>query len=426
MGRAWNVDRLTRLDNSPAAMDNTHAQTVRSDWGVIAWAVGGGIVAALHVGKGPPALPLLRADLDLSLVAAGFVVSVFNALGMLFALPMGVLADRLGRRHLLGAGFLFLAVGGIGGAMAGTLPLLLLSRFVEGVGFIAVIVSAPAIIVAAAQGRDRPLALSLWSVFMPAGMTVALVAAPPILGAVGWRGLWLVIAGCAAAAFVGVLRATARVALPEAVIGKPLALVMQTLNRSGLRWLALAFAAYAFQWVSLMVWLPTFLTADLGAAPATAALLTALVVAVNVPSNVLGGWLLRRGAARVVLIGGGSVIMGLCGWGIFTDGLADLLRFALCLVFSFVAGVIPASLFAGTPVHAASPGHMAAANGLLMQGSNFGQFIGPPLVAAAVAAVGGVWTGAALPLVAGAILTLAAGLMAGRAEARLPARPLRP
>ena len=59
---------------------------------------------------------------------------------------------------------------------------------------------------------------------------------------------------------------------------------------------------------------------------------------------------------------------------------------------------------------------MGAATGMLMQGSNLGQFVGPSLVAAAVAAAGGAWTGALAPLIGGAVLTMAAGLLAGHVE----------
>lgn len=388
----------------------------RSDWPVIAWAVAGGIVAALSVGKVPPAMPGLRADLALSLVQGGFVVSVFNTLAMVLGLAVGVLADRLGRRRLLAAGFACLAGGGLAGALSDGLAVLLASRLVEGVGFILVAVSSPAIVIAAATARDRALALSLWSVFTPAGMALALLAAPPLLAAVGWRGLWLAVALASLVALIGVTRATRRVVLPEALGGSPVRTVIETLGRPGLRWLALGFGAYAFQWVSLMVWLPSFLNESLGAAVGTAALLTALVVAANVPSNVLAGWLLGRGLPRVVLLVGGSAAMALAGWGIFSEALPDALRYGLCVAFSFAGGVVPASLFAGTAVHAPSPGHMGAANGLLMQGSNVGQFIGPPLVAAAVAAAGGAWTGALAPLLAGAAVAALCGLMAARAE----------
>lgn len=391
-----------------------------TDWAVVAWMVAGGIIAALHVGKVPPALPPLRDALGLTLVEAGFVVSVFNTLAMLLGLVVGVMADRLGRRRLLFAGFACLAAGGVLGALSDGRDALLLSRFVEGVGFIGVIVASPALIIGAVRPADRSLALGLWSVFTPAGMALALVIAPAVLHVASWQALWLVVAGAAGVALIGTAWATRRVALPPGGARRNvLGTVAETVARPGLRWLSLAFGAYAFQWVSLMVWLPSFLAADLGATAPVAALLTALVVAVNVPSNILAGWLLGRGASRVGLIVGGSLIMGLSGWGIFSEALPDALRFGLCLVFSFAGGVVPASLFAATPLHAPSPSHMAAANGLLMQGSNSGQFIGPPIVAASVALAGGAWSGALLPLVGGAIVAAACGLLAGRAERRL-------
>jgi hypothetical protein len=126
--------------------------------------------------------------------------------------------------------------------------------------------------------------------------------------------------------------------------------------------------------------------------------------------------LLRRGAPRRLLIVGCAALMGLSAWGIFTPSLSNETRYALCLAFSFAGGFIPASLFAGVPNHAPSPGHMGAATGMLMQGSNLGQFVGPSLVAAAVAAAGGAWTGALTPLIGGAVLTMAAGLLAGHVE----------
>jgi MFS transporter, DHA1 family, inner membrane transport protein len=388
----------------------------RTRWPVVLITVAGGIVAALHVGKVSPALPAVRSDLGLDLVQGGFVVSMFYVLGMALGLVVGVTADRLGRRLLIAAGFLFMGLGGVMGSMADGLPMLLASRFVEGIGFIGTVVAAPALVSAAASAHDRPLALSLWSIFTPAGMALALVVAPPILSGVGWRGLWLGVAALTVVAVAVIMIATRGLRMPQPPEGRPWRVAGETLVRPGLLLLSLAFGAYAFQWVTLMVWLPTFLAADMGATTTAAALLTALIVFLNIPSNVLGGLLLRRGVPRRVLIVGCAALMGLSAWGIFTPSLGNETRYALCLVFSFAGGFIPASLFAGVPNHAPSPGHMGAATGMLMQGSNLGQFVGPPFVAAAVAAAGGSWTGALAPLIGGAVLTMAAGLLAGHVE----------
>ena len=45
-------------------------------WDIVALAVFAGVVAALQVGKVPPALPEIRADLDLSLVTGDFFTTM--------------------------------------------------------------------------------------------------------------------------------------------------------------------------------------------------------------------------------------------------------------------------------------------------------------------------------------------------------------
>src|SRR5258708_18154473 len=114
--------------------------------------------------KVPPALPQLRAELGLSLVESTFIVTTFNVLGMLVGVLAGMLSDRFGRKRLALAGLVLMAVGGAVGAMVQGFTPLLLSRFVEGVGFILFAVPAPALMsTMSADARDRAKALGLWS-----------------------------------------------------------------------------------------------------------------------------------------------------------------------------------------------------------------------------------------------------------------------
>jgi len=74
------------------------------------------------------------------------------------------------------------------------------------------------------------------------------------------------------------------------------------------------------------------------------------------------------------------------------------------MIFSFVAGTIPATLFAS-----AANGQkesLGIANGMLMQGSAIGQFLGPPLIGAVVAYNSYNWAAAAIPLVLASGLTV--------------------
>jgi cyanate permease len=163
-----------------------------------------------------------------------------------------------------------------------------------------------------------------------------------------------------------------------------------------------------------MIWLPTFVIDERGASPALAALLTALMVTANAPGNLAGGWLLAHGVRRGPLIAGASAVMAACDVGMLGPYLPDGTRFLLCLTFSACAGVIPAAIFSGLALHARSPQHIATANGLVMQASQAGQFIGPIALAWLASRYGG-W-GATL----WAMLAFAAGgALCGLAVARI-------
>ncbi|HSU77483.1 MAG TPA: MFS transporter [Burkholderiales bacterium] len=346
----------------------------------------GGLVAGAYMTKVPPVLPQLRAELGLTLVEATFIVTTFNVLGMLVGVLAGVLSDRYGRRRLALGGLALLGAGGAIGAAAHDFALLLASRFVEGVGFILFAVPAPALMSALSRdARERAKALSIWSAYMPTGGTLALLAAPLFVAFANWRVLWLALAAAAVlAAFV--LARTVPAGPPARVAS--LRLVRESLARPGNMAMALLFACYVAQWTSIMVWLPTFL-AEHGASTAVAASATALMVLVNAPGNLAGGWLLARGVPRGMLVVAASVIAALCEIGMLLPFLPGALRFMLVLAFSACAGVIPASIFAGLPVHAPSSQHIATGNGMVLQFSNLGQFFGPLAIAWIASRYGG-------------------------------------
>lgn len=387
----------------------------KTSWPAVTTAVLVGVLAAVHVGKLPPALPLIRADLGFGLVEGGFVISLFSLVGMTLAVFLGGLADRLGRQALIILGFAALISGGVLGALAESLPMMMASRLIEGVGFISTSVALPAVVFAAAAQRDQAFVLGLWSVYTPLGMALAMLVSPLALAAIGWRGLWWAIIVLCPFAAAAVLRSMRGLHLPPATAVPFLTIAKGALTCRGFLLNALAFLGYAFQWVTLMVWLPTFLTEGLNTDLETAALITALVVLVNVAGCLLGGWLLRHGAAARSLVVVGSLVMGISAIGIFLPVLTGHLRIALCVAFSFLGGLIPPSLFNTVPRIAPAPYLVGAGNGLMMQGSALGQFIGAPLVAYAVARAGGDWAYALIPMLGGCTVTIMAALLLYRA-----------
>ncbi|MCU0804860.1 MAG: MFS transporter [Burkholderiales bacterium] len=380
----------------------------------VAAALAAGIVGAFYIGKLPAALPALKAEFSLSLVAASWVVSTFNALAVFAAPLFGLASDRVGAVRFTLFGLAAMAAGGALGALAPNETVLLASRFVEGAGFIAVVVGAPALLVAATAATRRKTILGVWSAYMPFGGSLVMLAAPFALALWGWRGLWLAIALLTVAAAAAILAARSDYAGIRSVGPRPIGAVLEPLKRPGPWWLALAFAFYTAQFSTVMVFLPTFLV-ERGVPLGTAALMTACYVAINVPGNLAGTWLLHRGVPRGGLIAATAAAMGVCAALALLPLLPDAARYAATLALSCVGGMIPAAVLSGSPVHARSPAETGGIQGLFVQGANLGQFVGPPAAAAAVSSAGN-WVAALAVLGTAAALAIVAGLMAARHE----------
>jgi len=376
----------------------------------------GGLACGAFMGKVPPALPGMRAELGLTLVESGFIATMINLLGAAVGMLMGLLCDRFGHKRLGLAGLAIMAAGGFLGAAARGYSVLLLSRFLEGAGFILFTVTGAALINAAvATPRDRNRAMGLWTAYMPGGAALAMLAAPVAMAAIGWRGYWSALSVAALACAALVWRSVP--ATRAATVGT-LRLAMESLRQRGSWALAFLFMFYVAQWTSVMIWLPTFVVDVRGGSAATAAFLGAIMVLANVPGNLAGGWLLSHGVARGKLVVAASVISAACSMGMLGDGLPDAARYALVLVFSCCAGVIPASVLSGVAVHARSRDHIGTTNGMVMQTAQIGQSIAPILLAWLAAHYGG-WSVTLWAMLAFAAGCALCGLALGRIERKM-------
>ena len=376
-------------------------------WNTILFAVVAGYIAAFHVGKLPPAMPVVRAELGLSLVVGGWLVSAFAATGLALGIVAGSVADIIGHRRLTLIGLGALAAGSFAGSLAETGPFLLAARLVEGLGFLAVAVAAPSMVAQAAAAGDRALALGVWSTNVPAGIALMIVVSPLLLAGTGWRGLWQVTALVTAIWLVVLAAGTRRDVGPRQARDGALARnVRLTVSASATWLLALCFGLFTFQWLAVMIWLPTFLIEERGMGSALAAVMTAAVVAVNVPGNLIAGWLLHRRFPRWILMAGSAAAMGLAAVGIFDPDLSDRARYALCLVFSAVGGMPPTAIRAAVPSFAPTAAQVGTTNGLLVQGLNLGNVAGPPALAAVVTAAGNWESAVGLMTAAAAAMTI--------------------
>ena len=411
----------------PKATMTAPSETIeRTRWSIVTVAVLAGILGGMQIGKVAPAIPVIRADLGLDLIGAGWVASLFTASGAVLGALIGASADRLGPRRASLASLACLGLGSLWGAFAVTPGELMLGRGLESFGFIGIAVSAPRLIVGAIHPADRDLVFGIWATWVPAGMAIAISLAPLLMPAIGWRGVWFMNAGLAAAMIV-LLTLTTRPSRKggqgtSAAIGLADGLI-RVLKVRGAWLMAATFCCYSLQFLAVMAWLPSYLIEAMGLSPTAASLWTAVVVLANVIGNVGAGALLARGYGRGALLGISFAGMAVCATGIFFDWLPVEGRIAAAFLFSAVGGMIPGCLMAGAAVHAPTPVLIGVVNGLIMQGSNIGSLSGPPLLAFFVSVLGG-WHAAGWYLALPCALGIAVSLLLTRAETQKgPAGP---
>lgn len=382
-----------------------------TDWRAVAIVVAAGVIAALQVGKGIIALPMLRLDFALGLAAAGWVISIFAFLGVFLGIPAGMAVNRFGDRLTCLLGLAVLVIGGLMSALAGSYGFLLAGRTIEGIGFLLTTVAAPALLRRIVTASDRDFVFGLWSTYMPAGMALALICGA---GLAGWRVFWLVNAGLV---LLTLMAAALIIARDDDKAGEPWAKLVRdawtTYTAAGPMLVALVFTLYSLLYFALASFLPILLGERLQVSSAWAGLLSALVIAANIPGNLAAGVLLGRNlVARWTLMAISALVMGLAGIAIFLLPLPAFVILLLCVIFSGVGGLLPATAMTTAPLLVPEPRLTPMSLGLIVQGSNLGQVVGPVTVGSAVDRAG--WSAAAWPVAVAALLALFLSLLLRR------------
>ena len=365
------------------------------------YVIAAGVVAALHVGKLPPALPVLRDVLGISLLQAGFLLSLVQLAGMTLGLLTGLTVQRIGLKRSMVAGLVVLGCASALGGMANGAAWLLATRALEGLGFLWVVLPAPGLVRRLVPPERLNGMLGVWGAYMPLGASLALLIGPSVmqLGAPawGWR-IWWWLLGALALMLALLLnwrlpadpprQLSTALTQPGARHFSNRSLLGLTLRSRAVWLMALTFAMYSGQWLAVIGFLPS-IYAQAGLPGHSAAWLTAGAAAVNIVGNLAAGRWLGRGVRPLALLAAGFLAMA--GGALLAFGATahPLLQYAGVLVFSMVGGLIPATLFSLAIRLAPSLDTVSTTVGWVQQLSALGQFAGPPLVAWVAVRAGG-------------------------------------
>jgi MFS family permease len=358
-----------------------------TNWPVVLLATFAGITAALHLGKAAATLPLIRAEFGADLTLLATYVSLISVVAATTGLVFGTLTRRVGARRAGIAGLLFIAAGSAGGAVAVSVPFLLVTRVVEAIGFALTVTAMPALIQPASATKHKSLTLGIWSTWLPAGVALMMAIAWLVLDSVGWRGVFWI--GAALPIFSGLmLAAVTRRGETRGKAGLALNAVRGLFRRETML-IAGNFITFSATNLIVMAFLPTLLVDEFAMTPTDATLISFFAALTLIPGNIAGGWLLDRGYDARTLF-----LISFCGmlaaaFFLLSDWAPQEYRIISAFIFSACTGVPPSLVWSSIPTVMRTPDEAPLLSGFYYQGAGLGQLVGPILAGIAVEDFGG-------------------------------------
>ncbi len=246
-----------------------------------------------------PAFGGIVGDLGLSFTAVGGIVGLFIAGYGLAHVPGGWVAERYGMRTAMLAGIALETLGAGLTAWAPSYGVMLAARFLCGVGGSVYLGSAIGLTTAWFRNRELATANGLITgVAFTVGAALGLFGWGAIVGALGWRSALLVGAavGLATLVLVAALFPTPPEAEGDVLGGEHLgAASLRRVFGSPTLWvMGLAFLGGYGSYFSAAQLLPHYAQGSLNLTPASAELISVILLVSGVPGSFIGGWLSDR------------------------------------------------------------------------------------------------------------------------------------
>jgi len=146
-----------------------------------------GIINYLDRGTLAVANEFVRADLGLSLVEMGILLSAFSWSYALCQLPVGALVDRIGPRWLLGGGLLLWSLAQAAGGLMSSFGWFVLARVLLGVGESPQFPSAARVVSNWYPLRSRGMPTGIFNSASPLGIALAPLCLSALIAALDWR-----------------------------------------------------------------------------------------------------------------------------------------------------------------------------------------------------------------------------------------------
>ena len=360
-------------------------------WIVALATIFAGIALALVQNKVAPCMTTLQGAFGIDMATAGWLSSQFSLVGIVMAIPASIVLNKLGPKKGGIIALICAVIGSIIGVMTTSIPVLMASRVVEGVGVGLMSVIGPSIIAMWFPETKRGLPMSIWAAYQMGAQAIMFFLGGVLTTNFGWQGMWWFgLAACIVALVFYVLCVKSPrpedsfadvesedVSLAEGM-KSPYAWIMSAVT--------MLFCIGCFGFVN---WIATCWSQIFNMSEGDANMWVGYFSLGGVIAAVIVGALLNKIRNRKMF---GAIALALFGivsvWGMNMGNPMFLLPFVI--IYPFVDASFPCVLWTMTAQTVKKPELAGVALGVVSIGFNLGILLGPPIIGAVVDAAG--WT----------------------------------
>ena len=172
------------------AIQLTSTQADRYKWWVFGVVSIGLFMVVLDASGMNVALPSVARDFNTDLPTVQWVVLGHNLVVTALLLPLGRLADLIGRKRIYVGGMLFYFAGAALGTFAPSLPIVVIAKALQGVGAATVVVNTFAIVLTVFPASERGKVMGLNFVVLGIGAVSGPIVGGSLVEAFGWRSIF--------------------------------------------------------------------------------------------------------------------------------------------------------------------------------------------------------------------------------------------
>ncbi|MBZ9685246.1 MFS transporter [Clostridium estertheticum] len=216
---------------------------------------------AMNQFKVPMIMKDVAASLHMGESSAPWLMSIYTLIGIAFALPAGTLSQKYGPKKIIIMAGLMATAGALLGALSTTAAVMIVSRAIEGIGFIFLCVGAPMTIISYCAPAKIGSAMGIFAVWMPIGQIIAFNATPFMFNTMklSWHSIWVVFA---VVSLITTLAVHFVIKAPEGVDtsyqNQEKVSFLEVIKNKDLICASLAFASSAYLLFCVIIFFPSF------------------------------------------------------------------------------------------------------------------------------------------------------------------------